>query len=107
MIITDANAAIRVHDRMPVILSPAAARQWVEPGPLPAELLARYPAEAMAGWRVADLAKNSTIEPTADMACRSAEFRLTSACTKSGAIACRGIARSAPPSGEQTVHVGA
>ena len=39
MIITDANAAMRVHDRMPVILATDAARRWMEPGPLPAELL--------------------------------------------------------------------
>jgi putative SOS response-associated peptidase YedK len=49
VIITDANAAIRVHDRMPVILSAAAAREWIGPGPLPAELLAPFPAEAMPG----------------------------------------------------------
>ena len=37
VIITDANAAMRVHDRMPVILATDAARRWIEPGPLPAE----------------------------------------------------------------------
>ena len=68
VIITDANAAIRVHDRMPVILAPAAARQWIEPGPLSADLLTPYPAAAMAGWRVVDVAKDSTIEPKTDMA---------------------------------------
>ena len=68
VIITDANAAMRVHDRMPVILATDAARRWVEPGPLPAELLAPYPAEAMAAWRVGDDAKNSRIEPHAGMA---------------------------------------
>ena len=41
LIITDANAAMRVHDRMPVILATDAARRWIEPGPLPAELLVR------------------------------------------------------------------
>ena len=40
-----------------------AARQWLEPGPLPAELLVPYPAEEMTAWRVADDAKNSRIEP--------------------------------------------
>ena len=59
---------MRVHDRMPVILNNQAARQWVEPGPLPAELLAPYPAEEMTAWRVADAAKNSRIEPHAGMA---------------------------------------
>ena len=39
LIITDANATMRVHDRMPVILATDAARRWIEPGPLPAELL--------------------------------------------------------------------
>ena len=42
LIITDANAIMRVHDRMPVILATDAARRWMEPGPLPAELLAPY-----------------------------------------------------------------
>ena len=64
VIITDANAAIRVHDRMPAILSAEAARQWLEPGPLPPELLGPYPAEEMTAWRVGDDAKNSRIEPT-------------------------------------------
>ena len=40
-----------------------AARRWLEPGPLPAELLVPYPAEAMTSWRVADEAKYSRIEP--------------------------------------------
>ena len=35
LIITDANATMRVHDRMPVMLGTDAARRWVEPGPLP------------------------------------------------------------------------
>ena len=33
VIITDANAAIRVHDRMRVILATDATRRWIEPGP--------------------------------------------------------------------------
>ena len=40
LIITDANATMRVHDRMPVMLATEAARRWIEPGPLPGELLA-------------------------------------------------------------------
>ena len=31
VIITDANATMRVHDRMPVILATDAARRWIEP----------------------------------------------------------------------------
>ena len=59
---------MRVHDRMPVILATDAARCWMEPGPLPAELLTPYPAEEMSAWRVSDAAKNSRIEPHAGMA---------------------------------------
>ena len=47
LIITDANATMRVHDRMPVILATEAARRWVEAGPLRTELRAQYPAEEM------------------------------------------------------------
>ena len=68
LIITDANATMRVHDRMPVILATDAARRWIEPGPLPAELLVPYPAEEMSAWRVGDDAKNSRIEPHPGMA---------------------------------------
>ena len=59
---------IRVHGCMPVILATDAARRWVEPGPLPHELLVPYPAEPMQAWRVRDAAKNSRIEPSAEMA---------------------------------------
>ena len=68
MIIGEANAAMRVHDRMPAILSAAAARAWLEPGPLPAELLVPYPAAAMQAWRVANDAKSSRIAPHPGMA---------------------------------------
>ena len=68
LIITDANATMRVHDRMPVILATDVARRWIEPGPLPAELLVPYPAEEMSAWRVGDDAKNSRTEPHAGMA---------------------------------------
>ena len=67
-IITDANAVMRVHDRMPVVLATDAARRWIELGRLPAELLVPYPAEEMTAWRVADDAKNSRGEPHAGMA---------------------------------------
>ena len=68
MVIGEANAAMRVHDRMPAILGTEAARRWLEPGPLPAELLVPYPAEAMTAWRVGDDAKSSRIEPHPGMA---------------------------------------
>jgi putative SOS response-associated peptidase YedK len=57
-----------LHDRMPVILATDAARRWLEPGPLPAELLMPYPASPMTAWRVSDDAKSSRIEPHAGMA---------------------------------------
>ena len=47
MVIGDANAIMRVHDRMPAILGADAARRWLEPGPLPAELLVPYSPEEM------------------------------------------------------------
>jgi putative SOS response-associated peptidase YedK len=68
VIITDANAAMRVHDRMPVILATEAARQWLEPGPLQPKLLVPSPAEEMTAWRVSDAAKSSRIEPHPGMA---------------------------------------
>src|SRR4051812_25990153 len=40
MVIGEPNAAMGVHDRMPAILGAEAARRWLEPGPLPVELLA-------------------------------------------------------------------
>jgi putative SOS response-associated peptidase YedK len=62
-IITDANEVTRVHDRVPVILGTDAAGRWIEPGPLPAELLVPYPADEMQACRVGDAAKSSRIEP--------------------------------------------
>ena len=47
---------------------PDAAREWLEPGPLPAELLVPYPAEEMQAWRVGDDAKSTRIEPHPSMA---------------------------------------
>src|SRR3954464_7878908 len=52
LIITDANAIMRVDDRMPVIPDNAVAQAWVEPGPLPAELLVPHPAAATTAWWV-------------------------------------------------------
>ena len=62
LIITDANATMRVHDRMPVTLATDAARRWIEPGPLPAELLVPYPAEEMTARRPRRGASCSTWE---------------------------------------------
>ncbi|WGF90963.1 SOS response-associated peptidase [Marinivivus vitaminiproducens] len=67
VLIGEANAAMRVHDRMPVMLQGRAARTWIEPGPLPFEVLQPYPAEAMTAWRVIDEAKNSHLTPTPEM----------------------------------------
>ena len=53
---------------MPVILETEAARQWIELGPLPAELLTSYPAVEMTAWRVGGDAKNSRVDPHPGMA---------------------------------------
>ena len=68
MVIGEANAAMQVHDRMPAILGTEAARRWLEPGPLPAELLVPYPAAEMQAWRAGDEVKSSRIEPHPGMA---------------------------------------
>ena len=68
MVIGEANAAMRIHDRMPAILGTDAACRWIELEPLPAELLVPYPAQEMRAWRVGDDAKSSRIEPHAGMA---------------------------------------
>ena len=68
MVIGEANAVMRVHDRMPAILGADAARRWLEPGPLPAELLVPYSPEEMQAWRVSDDAKSSRTEPHPGMA---------------------------------------
>lgn len=53
---TDANALIApIHDRMPVILPPAALATWLEPTAGETalrELLGPFPAERMEAWRV-------------------------------------------------------
>jgi SOS response associated peptidase (SRAP) len=59
LVIGEANAAMRVHDRMPVVLPNAAAREWPEPGPPRPGPLAPYLAEGMAGWWVGEDAKNA------------------------------------------------
>lgn len=61
VITTDASAAIRVHDRMPVILADDDLGSWLAPGEVPAPLLRPYPAERMTGWRVMDEARNSRL----------------------------------------------
>lgn len=59
IITTEANEAIRVHDRMPVMLSLEEALTWLQEPEPPFELLRPYPAELMQGWRVSDEAKSS------------------------------------------------
>lgn len=59
IIITDANEAIYIHDRMPVIFDPATAKLWLESPTLPTDLLTPCDAEWLVGWRVGDAAKNS------------------------------------------------
>ena len=59
---------MRMHHRMPANLGTDAARRWLKPGPLPAELLAPYPADEMRAWRFSDVATNSTSEPHPGMA---------------------------------------
>jgi len=56
MVTNEPNPLVaRFHDRMPTILSPEAAREWLGDEPLPAEALARlcqpYPAGQMTEWR--------------------------------------------------------
>jgi putative SOS response-associated peptidase YedK len=60
IITTEPNALMsRLHDRMPVILPPAAHRQWLEPTPQKPEalqpLLVPYPAEEMIAYPVSTL----------------------------------------------------
>ena len=73
IVTTSANAAIHIHDRMPVILDPEDYQRWLEPGDVPTDLLRPYPADQMQGWRVADAARSSRspdspslIEPVED-----------------------------------------
>ncbi len=58
IITTEANAAIRVHDRMPAIIAAEDAAEWLFADAFPGHLLGPYPAERMTGWRVTDEAKN-------------------------------------------------
>ena len=59
VITTAANDAIRIHDRMPVILDPEEARAWLTADDPPLDVLRPYPADRMTGHRVGDAAKNS------------------------------------------------
>ena len=50
---TDTNELVaEIHDRMPVILSPADYERWLSDEPDPCELLRPFPAEAMCMWAV-------------------------------------------------------
>ena len=77
IITTDANDLIagRRHNRMPVILRPADAHEWLFADDLPDHLLRPYPANEMIGYRVMDRVKNRRepdspefVEPVADQA---------------------------------------
>lgn len=59
IITTEANEAIRIHDRMPVMLSFNEALSWLREDEPPTELLRPYAAELMQSWRVGDEAKSS------------------------------------------------
>lgn len=54
IVTTDANDLLKpVHDRMPVIVGPAAYARWLDPAVAdPAELIASYPSDAMLWTRV-------------------------------------------------------
>lgn len=61
VVTTSANDAIRIHNRMPVILEDDGLATWLSPSEVPAHLLKPYPGERMTGWRVMDEARNSRI----------------------------------------------
>ena len=67
IVTTSANAAIHIHDRMPVILEPADYGRWLEPGDVPTDLLRPYPADQMQGWRVTDAARSSRSPDSPDL----------------------------------------
>jgi putative SOS response-associated peptidase YedK len=69
IITTDANDLIagRKHNRMPAILRPEDAREWLFADELPDHLLAPYPSSEMVGYRVTDRAKNRREQEGPDM----------------------------------------
>ena len=67
-IITDANAAMRVHDRMPVILATECGPPVDRARSTAGRAAGALPGGGDAAWRVGDAAKNSRIEPHAGMA---------------------------------------
>ena len=53
VITTDANELVAdIHDRMPVILSPADYERWLGEVPDPRDLIRPFPAEAMRMWPI-------------------------------------------------------
>ena len=53
VIVTDANSLVaEIHDRMPVILSPAHYERWLGEEPDPNDLLRSFPAEGMKMWPI-------------------------------------------------------
>lgn len=61
IVTTDSNPAIRVHNRMPVILDDHQALSWITPGAVPLGLTEPFKHSTIRGWRVSDTAKNSRI----------------------------------------------
>lgn len=63
IITTDPNELVKpMHDRMPVILSPADYDRWLDPGDpdrLPTDLLRPFPAERMTAWKVSSAVGNT------------------------------------------------
>jgi putative SOS response-associated peptidase YedK len=64
IVTTDANELMaKVHDRMPVIIAPEHYQAWLDPAyPDPEELLAPFPAEEMAAYRVSTRVNNARNE---------------------------------------------
>ena len=55
LIVTDANVAMRVNDRVPVILDTAVARRWGRARPAARRAAVPYPADTIAAWLVAGI----------------------------------------------------
>lgn len=67
IVIIDANAAIREHNRMPATSIGAPVGDWVTKTSLPRDLLTPCAAEHIVGWRVGDAVKNSRTPNSPDL----------------------------------------